>query len=50
MPFIPALRTKLHALKEEFNAGILPQIVYEELCRKAIEAYSGHELDTGSQA
>lgn len=40
MPFVPALRLQLKHLKEEFDAGIIPNVVYEEMCRNAIKQYT----------
>lgn len=36
MPFKPDLRKRLQDLKSEFEAGVLPQSVYEDMCRTAI--------------
>jgi hypothetical protein len=46
MPFSPALRERLLILKEEFDSGLLPQTVYEELCRSAIKEFgdSAYEI------
>jgi hypothetical protein len=41
MPFVLSLREKLIVLKQEFEAGILPQIIYEEMCRRAIDVHGG---------
>ena len=40
MPFVPALRVHLQNLKQEYDAGIIPLVVYEELCRNAIQKYT----------
>ena len=39
MPFVLSVREKLIVLKQEFEAGILPQIIYEEMCRRAIDVH-----------
>ena len=46
MPFTPALRSKLSALKEEYDSGILPKAVYEEMCRKEIDLCGENMLTT----
>ena len=34
------LQAKLNDLKKEYNDGLLPLTVYEDLCRKAIESHN----------
>ena len=46
MPFTPALRSKLSALKEEYDSGTLPKAMYEEMCRKEIDLYGENMLTT----
>ena len=45
MPFIPALRKKLAALKEELDSGLLPQTLYEDLCRQAVNSFGTNLLE-----
>ncbi len=40
MPFVTALRENLLHLKEEYDCGILPLSIYEDLCRKAIAQFT----------
>ena len=50
MPFVPALRKKLAALKEELDSGLLPQTLYEDLCRQAINSFGTNMFeDDGKQ-
>eukprot|EP01035_Chromulina_nebulosa_P020428 gene20428-26508_t len=45
MPFKPDLRKKLQDLRSELDAGILPQLLYEEMCREAIKESGDDPFD-----
>lgn len=47
MPFNLDLRQKLSVLKEELDSGLLPQAIYEELCRSAILGYGANAYVPG---
>lgn len=49
MPFQKVVRERLAVLKEEFNAGILPQALYEDMCRGVIAQFGNSMFDEGAK-
>jgi hypothetical protein len=45
MPFNAELRQRLSVLKEEFDSGLLPASIYEELCRSSILEFGSSAYD-----
>jgi hypothetical protein len=39
MRFATTLLEKLISLKAEFDAGIVPEVIYEEMCRQLVASY-----------
>ena len=49
MPFKPDLRKRLQDLRTELDSGILPQTLYEEMCREAIAEFGVDPFDSYSK-